>query len=209
MVLISEDLSANLSSIMEASQYISEMVIQMMDRRSKTRFAAVRFGNILENRGSVIPLFKKQIEEGGPVTISTPDTACCFMTIPEAVSLVLQAGVYVKGGEIFTLNMGEPVRILDLAENLIRLSGYVPNKDIMIRFTGICQSENFYEKLLVDENELQTTLNSCIYIRKRIRFDEEIFERQLDELYKAAVMDSNNIKELVHKIVPTYSYSSD
>lgn len=209
LVLISEDLSANLSSIMEASQYISEMVIQMMDRRSKTRFAAVRFGNILENRGSVIPLFKKQIEEGGPVTISTPDTACCFMTIPEAVSLVLQAGVYVKGGEIFTLNMGEPVRILDLAENLIRLSGYVPNKDIMIRFTGICQSENFYEKLLVDENELQTTLNSCIYIRKRIRFDEEIFERQLDELYKAAVMDSNNIKELVHKIVPTYSYSSD
>ena len=203
-ILVSEDKSVNPSNIMEASQFICEMVIQMINRHSKTRFAAVRFGNILENRGSVIPQFKKQIEEGGPITVAAPDTACCFMTIPEAVSLILQAGVYIQEGETFILNMGEPVRILDLAENLIRLSGYVPNKDIMIKFTGNDKGDKPYEKLLADRNELQNTLNKCIYIRKQIPLDEEIFKRQLGELYEASSIDSNQIKEIVHKIVPTY-----
>ena len=203
-VLISTDKAVNPTNIMGASKRMCEMVVQMMNRHSKTEFVAVRFGNVLGSNGSVIPLFKKQIEEGGPVTVTHRDIIRYFMTIPEAVSLVLQAGAYAKGGEIFVLNMGEPVRILDLAENLIRLSGYVPYEDIDIQFTGLRPGEKLYEEMLMDEEGLQDTPNKLIHIGKPIKFDEEGFRKELDELYVIANKDSDEIKEAVQKIVPTY-----
>lgn len=206
-VLISTDKAVNPTNIMGASKRMCEMVVQMMNRHSKTEFVAVRFGNVLGSNGSVIPLFKKQIEEGGPVTVTHKDIIRYFMTIPEAVSLVLQAGAYAKGGEIFVLNMGEPVRILDLAENLIRLSGYVPYEDINIEFTGLRPGEKLFEEMLMDEEGLQETPNCLIHIGKPIDFDEELFRRQLDELYKIANSDSGQIKEAVRNIVPTYVIS--
>ena len=206
-VLISTDKAVNPTNIMGASKRMCEMVVQMMNRHSQTEFVAVRFGNVLGSNGSVIPLFKKQIEEGGPVTVTHRDIIRYFMTIPEAVSLVLQAGAYAKGGEIFVLNMGEPVRILDLAENLIRLSGYVPYEDINIEFTGLRPGEKLYEEMLMDEEGLQETPNRLIHIGKPIEFDEELFKRQLDELYKIANSDSGEIKEAVRNIVPTYVIS--
>ncbi len=206
-VLISTDKAVNPTNIMGASKRMCEMVVQMMNRHSKTEFVAVRFGNVLGSNGSVIPLFKKQIEEGGPVTVTHKDIIRYFMTIPEAVSLVLQAGAYAKGGEIFVLNMGEPVRILDLAENLIRLSGYVPYEDINIEFTGLRPGEKLFEEMLMDEEGLQETPNRLIHIGKPIDLDEELFRRQLDELYKIANSDSGQIKEAVRNIVPTYVIS--
>ncbi len=206
-VLISTDKAVNPTNIMGASKRMCEMVIQMMDRHSQTEFVAVRFGNVLGSNGSVIPLFKKQIEDGGPITVTHKDIIRYFMTIPEAVSLVLQAGAYAKGGEIFVLNMGEPVRILDLAENLIRLSGYVPYEDINIEFTGLRPGEKLFEEMLMDEEGLQETPNRLIHIGKPIDFDEELFSRQLDELYKIANSDSGEIKEAVRNIVPTYVIS--
>ncbi len=206
-VLISTDKAVNPTNIMGASKRMCEMVIQMMDRHSQTEFVAVRFGNVLGSNGSVIPLFKKQIEDGGPITVTHKDIIRYFMTIPEAVSLVLQAGAYAKGGEIFVLNMGEPVRILDLAENLIRLSGYVPYEDINIEFTGLRPGEKLFEEMLMDEEGLQETPNRLIHIGKPIDFDEELFSRQLDELYKIANRDSGEIKEAVRNIVPTYVIS--
>lgn len=165
---------------------------------------AVRFGNVLGSNGSVIPLFKKQIEQGGPVRVTHPDIIRYFMTIPEAVSLVLQAGAYAKGGEIFILDMGEPVKILDLAKNLIRLSGYTPGEDIQIVFTGLRPGEKLYEELLMNEEGLQDTPNKLIHIGKPIEIDKEKFSRQLDRLYEVANMDSEAIREEVRKIVPTY-----
>lgn len=206
-VLISTDKAVNPTNIMGASKRMCEMVVQMMNRHSRTEFVAVRFGNVLGSNGSVIPLFKKQIEEGGPVTVTHRDIIRYFMTIPEAVSLVLQAGAYAKGGEIFVLNMGEPVRILDLAENLIRLSGYVPYEDIEIEFTGLRPGEKLYEEMLMDEEGLQDTPNRLIHIGKPIEFDEELFKNQLNELYEIANQDSGQIKEAVRKIVPTYIIS--
>lgn len=208
-VLISTDKAVNPTNIMGASKRMCEMVVQMMDRRYKTEFVAVRFGNVLGSNGSVIPLFRKQIAEGGPVTVTHPDIIRYFMTIPEAVSLVLQAGAYAKGGEIFVLNMGEPVRILDLAKNLIRLSGYVPNEDIMIEFTGLRLGEKLYEEMLMNEEGMQDTPNKLIHIGKPIEFDEEEFQKQLDELYEIANQDSDHIKEAVQKIVPTYVIKKD
>lgn len=208
-VLISTDKAVNPTNIMGASKRMCEMVVQMMDRRYKTEFVAVRFGNVLGSNGSVIPLFRKQIAEGGPVTVTHPDIIRYFMTIPEAVSLVLQAGAYAKGGEIFVLNMGEPVRILDLAKNLIRLSGYVPNEDIMIEFTGLRPGEKLYEEMLMDEEGMQDTPNKLIHIGKPIEFDEEEFQKQLDELYEIANQDSDHIKEAVQRIVPTYVIKKD
>lgn len=203
-VLISTDKAVNPTNIMGASKRMCEMVIQMMNAGSKTDFVAVRFGNVLGSNGSVIPLFKKQIEQGGPVTVTHPDIIRYFMTIPEAVSLVLQAGAYARGGEIFILDMGEPVKILDLAKNLIRLSGYKPGEDIPITFTGLRPGEKLYEELLMDEEGLQDTPNKLIHIGKPIEFDMEKFKGQLERLYEVANMDSEAIRDAVREIVPTY-----
>lgn len=206
-ILISTDKAVNPTNIMGASKRLCEMVIQMCNQKGYTKFAAVRFGNVLGSNGSVIPLFKKQIEEGGPVTVTDKNIIRYFMTIPEAVSLVLQAGAYGKGGEIFVLNMGEPVRILDMAEKLIRLSGYEPYKDIPIRFTGLRPGEKLYEELLMDEEGLQTTLNKRIFIGHPIEMDYEMFEKKLMELDKVACMESNDIRRIVHEVVPEYRWN--
>ena len=203
-VLISTDKAVNPTNIMGASKRLCEMVIQMMNHQSETEFVAVRFGNVLGSNGSVIPLFKKQIEEGGPVTVTHPDIIRYLMTIPEAVSLVLQAGAQAKGGEIFVLDMGKPVKILDLALNLIRLSGYKPYEDIDIQFTGLRPGEKLYEELLMSEEGLQSTENELIHIGKPIEFDEDQFRHQLEELDEWSRQDRPDIKEKVMDIVPTY-----
>lgn len=203
-VLISTDKAVNPTNIMGASKRLCEMVVQMMNRESDTEFVAVRFGNVLGSNGSVIPLFKKQIEAGGPVTVTHPDIIRYFMTIPEAVSLVLQAGYYAKGGEIFVLDMGEPVKIDTMARNLIRLSGYEPDVDIKIEYTGLRPGEKLYEELLMKEEGLQETDNQLIHIGKPIEMDDELFKKQLRQLEDAYKAETSNMKELVAQIVPTY-----
>ncbi|WP_279123319.1 nucleoside-diphosphate sugar epimerase/dehydratase [Holdemania filiformis] len=230
-VLISTDKAVNPTNIMGASKRLCEMVIQSMNRISqtgqvnllpqlwshswnpieevrtspvKTEFVAVRFGNVLGSNGSVIPLFKKQIADGGPVTVTHPDIIRYFMTIPEAVSLVLQAGTYARGGEIFVLDMGDPVKIDTLARNLIKLSGYKPDVDIKIEYTGLRPGEKLYEEKLMAEEGLQTTPNKLIHIAKPIPFDVETFMKQVEVLAEASYTNSQNIKQLVSEIVPTY-----
>ncbi len=204
-VMISTDKAVNPTNVMGATKRICEMIIQTFNRHYDTEFVAVRFGNVLGSNGSVIPLFRKQIESGGPVTVTHPDIIRYFMTIPEAVSLVLQAGVYAKGGEIFILDMGEPVKILDLAKNLIRLSGYKVDEDIKIKFTGLRPGEKLYEELLMNEEGMTDTANKLIHIGKPIEFDEMVFFRQLKRLKDAANEESEDIRELVREIVPTYT----
>ena len=204
-VMISTDKAVNPTNIMGATKRICEMIIQTYKNRSQTEYVAVRFGNVLGSNGSVIPLFKKQIEAGGPVTVTHPDIIRYFMTIPEAVSLVLQAGAYAKGGEIFILDMGEPVRIVDLARNLILLSGHKPDEDIQIVFTGLRPGEKLYEEMLMKEEGMQDTANKLIHIGKPIQMDEERFLHQLEELKEHVVEEPNDIREWVQKIVPTYS----
>ncbi len=233
-VLISTDKAVNPTNIMGASKRLCEMVIQSMNRISqtgqvsllpqlwshswnpieevkinpvKTEFVAVRFGNVLGSNGSVIPLFKKQIADGGPVTVTHPDIIRYFMTIPEAVSLVLQAGTYARGGEIFVLDMGDPVKIDTLARNLIKLSGYKPDVDIKIEYTGLRPGEKLYEEKLMAEEGLQTTPNRLIHIAKPIPFDVETFMKQVEILAEASYTNSQNIKQLVSNIVLTYQLS--
>lgn len=203
-VLISTDKAVNPTNVMGASKRICEMIVQTMANRSATKFVAVRFGNVLGSNGSVIPLFKRQIAEGGPVTVTHPDIIRYFMTIPEAVQLVLQAGAYANRGEIFVLDMGEPVRIDDLARNLIRLSGFTPDEDIEIRYTGLRPGEKLFEEMLMDEEGLRETANKLIHIGQPIRICEEEFLRQLTELEKACEQNSPQIRALIARIVPTY-----
>ena len=205
-ILISTDKAVNPTNIMGASKRICEMIIQCLNQTSRTEFAAVRFGNVLGSNGSVIPLFKKQIEQGGPVTVTDKNIIRYFMTIPEAVSLVLQAGVYARGGEIFVLDMGEPVRIDDLARNLIKLSGLQPDVDIPIVYTGLRPGEKLYEELLMDEEGLKKTAHEKIFIGKPIAFDSEEFMDQLAALKLEAYKDGDHIRESVGKIVQTYRY---
>ena len=204
-VLISTDKAVNPTNIMGASKRLCEMVVQMMNRKSSdTDFVAVRFGNVLGSNGSVIPLFKRQIASGGPVTVTDKRIIRYFMTIPEAVSLVLQASYYAKGGEIFVLDMGEPVKIDDMARNLIRLSGYTPDVDIKIVYTGLRPGEKLYEELLMDEEGLQETENKMIHIGKPIDMDDAWFEQKLKELDKASYDEVSDMKRIVAQIVPTY-----
>lgn len=203
-VLISTDKAVNPTNVMGATKRICEMIIQTFNKYSNTDFVAVRFGNVLGSNGSVIPLFKKQMAEGGPITVTHPDIIRFFMTIPEAVSLVMQAGAYAKGGEIFVLDMGEPVKIADLAKNLIRLSGYTLGVDMEIKYTGLRPGEKLYEEVLAKEEGLQKTKNDLIFIGKPLEFDEVHFLSQLKVLEEAAVDESFHVKEIVSEIVPTY-----
>ena len=206
-VLISTDKAVNPTNVMGASKRICEMIVQMMNRRCPdTDFAAVRFGNVLGSNGSVIPLFKKQIAEGGPVTVTDKNIIRYFMTIPEAVSLVLQAACNARGGEIFVLDMGEPVKIDDMARNLIRLSGLTPDVDIRIEYTGLRPGEKLYEELLMDEEGLTETPNKLIYIGHPIEMDDDWFLEKLHELDQAGKTESDHIREIIAEVVPTYRY---
>lgn len=206
-VQISTDKAVNPTNIMGATKRICEMIVQTMDKQSETKFVAVRFGNVLGSNGSVIPLFKEQIQEGGPVTVTHPDIIRFFMTIPEAVSLVLTSGGLAKGGEIFILDMGEPVKILTLAENLIRLSGFKPYEDIPIEFTGLRPGEKLYEEILLNEEGMKKTANKKIFIGKPIELDTEKFHEKLIELKKVALKnDKDGIDKLIAEIVPTFNH---
>ena len=204
-VQISTDKAVNPTNVMGATKRICEMIIQAFGRHSKTKFVAVRFGNVLGSNGSVIPLFRKQIKEGGPVTVTHKDIIRYFMTIPEAVSLVLQAGAYAKGGQIFVLDMGEPVRIYDLAYNLIKLSGFEPDVDIKIECTGLRPGEKLYEERLMDEEGMQKTPNGLINIAQPLKFDEPSLWNHLNELYEAAYSETSDMKNKVKEIVSTYT----
>ena len=208
-VLISTDKAVNPTNVMGASKRACEMIIQSLADTSDTCFAAVRFGNVLGSNGSVIPLFREQIKKGGPVTVTHPEITRYFMTIPEAVSLVLQAGAFAKGGEIFVLDMGEPVKISDLAWNMIRLSGFEPNVDIPIVYTGLRPGEKLYEELLMSEEGLTKTANDLIYIGKKTDFDTQQFLAELSELEELEEGQDNLLRCRLRHIVPTYAPSGE
>ena len=204
-VLISTDKAVNPTNVMGATKRMCEMVIQSIDKESDTEFVAVRFGNVLGSNGSVVPLFKKQIAEGGPVTLTHKDITRYFMTIPEASQLVLQAGAYAKGGEIFVLDMGEPVKIYDLAENLIRLSGYIPNEEIEIKVTGLRPGEKLYEELLMDEEGLSETPHKKIFIGRPGEFKLEKVKNNINMLLDVVKLgNKEKLREKLQEVVPTY-----
>lgn len=203
-VLISTDKAVRPTNVMGATKRICEMIVQTYNRKSDTEFVAVRFGNVLGSNGSVIPLFLKQIEAGGPVTLTHKEITRFFMTIPEAVSLVLKAGLMAKGGEIFVLDMGQPVKIYDLAVNLIKMKGYVPDRDIKIEIVGLRPGEKLYEELLMAEEGLQSTTNDLIFIGKPIELDGDKFLKQLDQLIQVAYENGDTIKTEIGKVCDTY-----
>lgn len=204
--LISTDKAVRPTNVMGATKRVCEMIIQSYAKIAKhTQYAAVRFGNVLGSNGSVIPLFLKQIEEGGPVTVTHREITRFFMTIPEAVSLVLQASLFAKGGEIFVLDMGEPVKIYEMAENLIRMKGYKPNEDIMIEVTGLRPGEKLYEELLMDEEGLTKTANEKIFVGHPISMDESEFFEQLDDLIALSATNGDEIQSELAKVCTTYN----
>ncbi|KPU27360.1 nucleoside-diphosphate sugar epimerase [Caloranaerobacter sp. TR13] len=208
-VLISTDKAVNPTNVMGATKRICEMIVQSIDKVSKTEFVAVRFGNVLGSNGSVIPLFKKQIAEGGPVTVTHPEIIRYFMTIPEAAQLVIQAGAMAQGGEIFVLDMGEPVKIVDLARDLIKLSGFEPDVDIPIEFIGLRPGEKLYEELLLDEEGITSTRHEKIFIGKPIFNDYKLLMKKLENLRKTLNTYSNEeLKEYLTELVPTYRRDS-
>lgn len=203
-VMISTDKAVNPTNVMGATKRLCEMIIQSMNKKGETEFVAVRFGNVLGSNGSVIPRFKKQIRAGGPVTVTHPEITRFFMTIPEAAQLVLQAASYARGGEIFVLDMGEPVKIYDLAQKMIRLSGFRPETDIPIRFTGLRPGEKLYEELLMQEEGLQKTAHSKIFVGQPLDVSPETLEQHLKVLSDISAEDSDTIKSVLSEIVPTY-----
>ena len=206
-ILISTDKAVNPTNIMGASKRIAEMAIQLLNTFSDTDLSAVRFGNVLGSNGSVVPLFRKQIEEGGPVCVTHPDIKRYFMTIPEAVQLVLEAGAMADGGEIFVLNMGEPVKIYDLACDLIRLSGYEPNVDIKIEFTGLRPGEKLFEELSLEDEDFIKTQNDKIMIMKPMEFDATELSTKLKELETLAENeDTSTMFDKVRELVPTFNH---
>lgn len=207
-VLISTDKAVNPTNIMGATKRVAEMIVQAMDKHSKTEFAAVRFGNVLGSNGSVIPLFKKQIEAGGPVTVTHPEITRYFMTIPEAARLVIQAGAMAKGGEIFILDMGEPVKILDLAKDLIKLSGFEPDVDIKIEFTGLRPGEKLYEELLLAEEGIASTRHKSIFVGKPLEIDYNELMKKINEM-EDYLDDARKIKECLSSIVSNYEAANE
>ena len=207
-VMISTDKAVNPTNIMGATKRVAEMIIQAFAKQSKTEFVAVRFGNVLGSNGSVIPLFKRQIEQGGPVTVTHPEIIRYFMTIPEAVQLVLQAGAMAEGGEIFVLDMGEPVKIYDLARNLIKLSGFEPDIDIKIEFSGLRPGEKLYEELLLAEEGVQATKNDKIYVAQPLHSDIAILMREIECLKEVMIKNTDEVIDYMKVIVPNYKQSS-
>lgn len=205
-ILISTDKAVNPTNIMGATKRIGEMIIQMYSLKSNSNFAAVRFGNVLGSNGSVVPVFKRQLEQGGPITVTDPEVIRYFMTISEAVSLVIQAGMQATKGQIYVLDMGEPVKIDDLAKNIIRLSGHTLGVDMDIVYTGLRPGEKMYEELFMPEEGLKATENEKIFIGSPLYFDQDLFKKELINLEKVCAEETMDIREVVKKIVPTYNY---
>ena len=205
MILISTDKAVRPTNVMGATKRVCEMIIQGWDQCSDTVYTGVRFGNVLGSNGSVIPIFRKQIAAGGPVTVTHPDIIRYFMTIPEAVSLVLQCGALAAGGEIYLLDMGEPVRILDLAKNMIRLSGLKPDEAIKIVFTGLRPGEKLYEELLIDEKNIQKTRKEGIFVASLSKVDTDQLKGQMKRLQEMLVDETTDVRPLLKEIVPEYT----